>query len=200
MGLPKHIEELSEQADDLLDALEKAASVGFADHVMRQVVDAGGLGNSLIISDARKRWRDYPGRGLVQREVQPAYISIIRRQCDELARALCLRSKQPRLADVGMVSDSLFSAVVCYAEAREKRSGEKRGRGKPSELTQPAASNFINALADIWIAYSGRTPRAGDGDTNTRLNFNLFAQKAFEIAGVSANPYSLPRVVKRALI
>ena len=63
MVLPDHIAGLSDQADELLDVLEKAASSGFAEDVMREVADAGGLGTPEIITAARKRWRDYPGGG-----------------------------------------------------------------------------------------------------------------------------------------
>ena len=200
MVLPDHIAGLSDQADELLDVLEKAASSGFAEDVMREVADAGGLGTPEIITAARKRWlEDRRGRGIPPAIVQPAVISLMRTGCDVLARSMCERSKPPQLAHVGMAAESIFTAIVIYIEARRLSAQEKRGRGKPSELTRPEAADLILSLADIWLAYTGRTPRAGDGDTKANLNFNMFVQRAFQVAGVSANAYSLPKVIKRVL-
>lgn len=199
MVLPVHIAGLSDQADELLDVLEKAASSGFAGDVMREVADAGGLGTPEIITAARKRWRDYQGRGRVSAAVEPGTLTVMRQRCDELARAVCERSKPPQLAHLGLASESIFTAIVIYTEARGMSAQAKRGRGKPSELTRKEAADLIAGLADIWLAFTGRTPRAGDGDTKANLNFNMFVQRAFQVAGVSANAYSLPKVIKRAL-
>ena len=199
MVLPKQLAELSDQADELLDVLEKAASSGFAEDVMREVDDAGGLGTPEIITAARKRWRDYPGRGRASAAVDPGELTVMRTGCDELARSMCERSKPPRLAHVGLAAESIFTAIVVYTEARKQTAQAKRGRGKPSELTRKEAADLIAGLADIWLAYTGRTPRAGDGDTKANLKFNLFVQRALNVAGISANAYSLPSVVKRVL-
>lgn len=111
MSLPQHLTELSDQADELLGVLETAAMGGFADEVMREVAEAGGLGSPEIIAAARKRWREYRGRGKPQGAVQFAQASTWRKGCDELARSMCERSKPPQLAHVALASEAIFTAL-----------------------------------------------------------------------------------------
>lgn len=189
---------LDEQADELQAVLERAEGCGLHEELMKEVVEAGGLGSPEIISAARARIRNYPGRLKGTTSSSQRCTPTLLEDCGALARALCARSQISQLAAVELATQSILGAVVDYQDECKSAPARKRGRGKPSKLKTPEAKRFISNLADVWRAYSDRTPRAGDGDTKS-LNFNRFVWQALKLSGVFVSAYSVPRAIESAL-
>lgn len=195
-------EELQQQenaADDSCELLEQAYALGFGADASKLLAAADGCNSRTLLAQQhiRREIRSSNARMRDTGATAPAKITELRERCNALALELRRKSWKVEYFDQTLAGDSIFSAVVEYVEAREGATRKPR-RGQPSLLTTDEARTFILALGELWTAFTGRTPRAGGGETGDG-NFNHFVVAAFAAAGVKANPSSLPRITRKIL-